>query len=129
MRVQELSHGLWRWTGLHPEWTPDSPGPEGWEQEVGCVYYKAPTAVVLVDPLVPPEDSERFWAALDRDVARAGRPVTVVLTVPWHARSTEEILERYGGTRDLPAGVEELVITGTGGESERLYWLPQHGAL
>src|SRR5437667_167472 len=37
MVVQQLGPGLWRWTGLHPDWTPDQGGPNGWEQEVGCV--------------------------------------------------------------------------------------------
>jgi glyoxylase-like metal-dependent hydrolase (beta-lactamase superfamily II) len=94
--VQELRPRLWRWTGLHPDWTPDEGGPEGWEPEVGCVYYEAPDTVVLIDPLVPPEDEERFWAALDRDVERAGVPVHVLLTVFWHSRSSRAIADRYG---------------------------------
>ena len=128
MRVQELSRGLWRWTGLHPEWTPEQGGPEGWEQEVGCVYYEAPEAVVLVDPLVPPEDEERFWRALDRDVERVGKPVRIILTVRWHARSAEAIAKRYGGEigGDLPRGVEghEAVHF-----EERIFWIAEHGAL
>ena len=127
--MQEIAPGLWRWTGLHPDWTPGDAGEEGWEQEVGCVYYEAPAAIALIDPLVPPEDSERFWTALDRDVQRAGRPVNVLLTVDWHGRSADAIAERYGATRTVPAGVEELAISGVGGETERLYWLPAHNAL
>src|SRR5213079_3195794 len=53
------------WTGLHPEWKPADAGPDGWDQEVGCVYYESPDAVVLVDPLAPPEDEERYGAATD----------------------------------------------------------------
>ena len=83
MVVQEVAAGLWRWTGEHPEWTPEQGGPEGWERDVGCVYYEAPEAVVLFDPLVPPEDEERFWRALDRDVERVGKPVCVLATVRW----------------------------------------------
>src|SRR5919197_2108682 len=49
MQVQEIALGLWRWTGMHPDWTPGDASPEGWEQEVGCVYYEAPAAVVLID--------------------------------------------------------------------------------
>jgi glyoxylase-like metal-dependent hydrolase (beta-lactamase superfamily II) len=129
MRVTEIAPGLWRWTGLHPEWKPSDAGPDGWSQEVGCVYYETADAVVLIDPLVPPEDADRFWEALDRDVARVGLPVAVALTVEWHVRSTEAILERYGGTRAASAGVEEIVVVGTGGESERLFWLPEQRAL
>ena len=98
MRVEQLRAGLWRWTGLHPEWTPEEGGPDGWEQEVGCVYYEAPDAVVLVDPLVPPEDEARFSDALDRDLARAARPVHVLLTVFWHERSAHAIAARYGAS-------------------------------
>ncbi len=70
MRVREIEAGLWYWTGRHPVWTPADGGPDGWEQEVGCVYYEGPDAVVLFDPLVPMEDPVRFYEALDRDVER-----------------------------------------------------------
>ena len=129
MRVQEVASGLWRWTGLHPEWQPsDARPPQGWDQEVGCVYYEAADAVVLVDPLAPPEDEERFWAALDRDVERAGKPVRILLTVAWHGRSAEAVAERYGAVTEgsLPAGVEAYAAPA--GE-ETVYRLPEHGAL
>lgn len=135
MDVQEIAPGLWRWTGFHEEW----------RQDVGCVYLEAPDAVVLIDPLVPPEDEERFWAALDRDVERAARPVEVLVTVYWHTRSAARIAERYQarirahakarrtvGRRAgrivpfepgdaLPGGVEAML----GRWSEVVYWLPQ----
>jgi glyoxylase-like metal-dependent hydrolase (beta-lactamase superfamily II) len=128
MRVQKLGPGLWRWTGLHPDWTPESGGPEGWEQEVGCVYYEAPEAVVLVDPLAPPEDEERFWRALDRDVERAGKPVRVLVTVHWHERSTAAVAERYGAEVGgaLPQGVEARDAVHF---KETILWIPEHGAL
>ncbi len=93
--MQQIGAGLWRWTGLHPAWTPES---VGWEQEVACTYYETEDAVVLIDPLAPPEDEERFWRALDHDVERLGRPVVVALTAAWHARSTSVMVERYGAT-------------------------------
>jgi glyoxylase-like metal-dependent hydrolase (beta-lactamase superfamily II) len=105
MTVDRIAPGLWRWTALHPAWTPAG----GWEQEVGCVYVETADAIALVDPLVPPEDEERFWRALDRDVERVARPVVVVLTAPWHARSSEAIATRYGGSIWAhPAGQERL---------------------
>lgn len=104
--MQEIGAGLWRWTGLHPLWTPES---VGWEQEVACAYYEAEDAVVLIDPLVPPEDEQRFWRALDRDVERLGRRVVVALTAAWHERSTRAMVERYGATVWAhPAGVARL---------------------
>lgn len=143
MKVEKIAEGLWSWTGLHPEWTPDDGGPEGWEQEVACVYYETPQAVVLIDPLIPPEDRERFLETLDRDVERAGRPVAILLTVYWHARSADELVERYGATlwahpesagkrsfevtaTSLPDGVEAPF---TGRLGEVVFWLPEHRAL
>lgn len=95
--VQKLGPGLWRWTCRHPAWTPDEGGPDGWDAEVGCVYYEAPDAVVVIDPLVPPEpaERERFFTALDRDVDRLTLPVAVLLTTHWHERSAVEIRDRY----------------------------------
>lgn len=120
--VSELAPGLWRWTAAHPEWTEGA----DWPREVGCVYYEAPEAVVLFDPLVPPE-REGFLAALDRDVERLGRPVSILLTVPWHERSAAELTERFGARRGAPpAGVVELPL-GVAGET--VFWLPEHLAL
>jgi hypothetical protein len=126
MRVQELATGLWRWTGLHPAWTPAEGGPDGWEPEVGSYYYEAPESIVLFDPLVPMEDRDRFFEALDRDVARAARPVRVLLTVADHRRSSAELAERHEGTvGELPAGVEVALDRW----DERVYWIPEHAAL
>jgi glyoxylase-like metal-dependent hydrolase (beta-lactamase superfamily II) len=86
MDVQEVAPGLWRWTAWHEEW----------RHQVGCVYLERGGSVCLIDPLVPPEEPERFFAALDRDVARAGGPVHVLVTVFWHTRSARELAARYG---------------------------------
>src|SRR4029079_19372783 len=126
MRVQELATGLWRWTGLHPAWTPAGGGPDGWEQEVGSYYYEAPESIVLFDPLVPMEDRDRFFEALDRDVARAGRPVRVLVTVEDHRRSAAELAERYAATlAEVPAGVQIVLDRW----DEQVYWIPEHAAL
>jgi glyoxylase-like metal-dependent hydrolase (beta-lactamase superfamily II) len=126
VHVQEITTGLWRWTGLHPAWTPTDGGPEGWEQEVGCWFYEGPDAIVLFDPLVPMEDRHRFYAALDRDVDRAGLPVRVLLTVEDHRRSSVEIAERYGATVGEPAGGVERVAEALG---ETVYRITAHEAL
>ena len=55
MQVQEIATGLWRWTGLHPDWTPE----EDWGEEVGCVYLETSAAITIIDPLVPPEELAR----------------------------------------------------------------------
>lgn len=124
MNVQELRPGLWRWTGLHPAWAEGA----DWEREVGSVYYEAPEEIVLVDPLLPPEDEERFLAALDRDVERLGRPVVVVLTSARHRRSTDVVVERYGArvAGELPAGVTTFPIEP---HAEAVVWIAEHRAL
>jgi glyoxylase-like metal-dependent hydrolase (beta-lactamase superfamily II) len=86
MEVDRIADGLWRWTAFHEEW----------KHDVGCVYCESGDAVCLVDPLVPPDDRDRFLAALDRDVERLGLPVHVLITVYWHTRSARELTERYG---------------------------------
>ena len=92
--MQRLRDGLWRWTAPHPAWRPGA----DWPRDVGCVYYEGERATVLIDPLVPPRgDEERFWRALDADVERRDLPVHVVLTAPWHRRSTDSVVSRYGG--------------------------------
>ena len=143
MKVTRFADGLWRWTATYEEW----------RDEVGCVYYETPDAIVLIDPLVPAEPSEaaRFWEALDRDVARVALPLHVYTTVFWHARSAGDVVRRYGGTLHapsraraanekragvpasvfrpgdaLPGGVEALA---TGRSTEVAYWIPEHRAL
>lgn len=150
MDVLQVGRGLWRWTALHPDWTPEEGGGEGWGQTVGCVYYEAADAVVLIDPLVPPEDPERFWPALDRDIERAGRPVHILLTLFYHGRSANELAERYGAeiwgheqtlkeerrevepTRTfdfgstLPGGIQPYHAVRF---TEAVLWIPEHRAL
>ncbi len=115
MTVSELAPGLWRWTAPHPDW----------KQAVGCVYYEAAAATVVIDPLVPPE-REQFFAALNRDVERRGLPVSILLTCGWHERSAAELMERYGASAAAPAGVEPFPLPET---EETLWWLPEHAAL
>ena len=121
VEVSEVAAGLWRWTAPHPEWQDG----DDWERDVGCVYYEAPAATVLIDPLVPSE-RDRFFEALDRDVERRGLPVAVLLTVPWHARSAAELVERYAATDEAPAGVEPFALPAF---DEVVWWLPDVAAL
>ncbi len=122
MKVSELAPGLWRWTTPHPDWKEG----DNWEQEVGCVYYEAAGATVLIDPLVPPE-RDRFFEALDRDVERRGLPVAILLTSNWHERSAGELKERYGADDAPPAGVEPVLVLPE--IEETLWWLPEHRTL
>ena len=131
MEVQELRPGLWRWTASHPEWD----HAEHWGPAVGSVYAELPEAIVIVDPLVPGDEEDDFWSALDRDVERIGRPVWVLLTVHWHERSVAAVLDRYKATLwrpeekgELPSGVHAEVIKGADWV-EAMFYLEPHRAL
>ena len=111
--MEELAPGLHRWTARHPGWEPGAePGsPDDWPPDVGCVVYRAPDALVLIDPLV-----ER-WEPLDALVEGHGRPVVVLTTVRFHGRSRDEVAERYGAelrthSAEPPAGVRRVPIAG-----------------
>ncbi len=93
MDVHRITTGLWRWTAYHEEW----------RKIVGCVYLETDDATILVDPLVPHGDSERFLEYLDADVERADADVHIVLTVYWHVRSAGELVERYDAQLWAPA--------------------------
>jgi glyoxylase-like metal-dependent hydrolase (beta-lactamase superfamily II) len=125
---REITEGLWRWTTPHPDWLPgvlDSL--EDWPREVGCVLFEGPDVSLFIDPLVP-ADAAEFWRWADARCA--GRPVAVLTTLEWHARSRDAVLERYGGvayaagkSRDievLPAGVECFTVEPLG---ETVVWL------
>ena len=141
MEVAEIDAGLWRWTGYHAEW----------KEDVGSVFCETDDGVVLIDALVPPEDAERFWHALDRDVQRVGGQVHVLVTVFWHVRSTAALVERYSARvwapstsraaierrsgvvtdvfrpgDNLPGGIEAFR---SARRTEVVFWIPQHRAL
>jgi hypothetical protein len=124
-----IAEGLWRWTAAHPSWE-YWPGHERLSPEVGCVYYEADDATVLVDPLVPGGEEMDFFRHLDADVERRGLPVVILLTADWHRRSADELASRYdarvGGA--LPAGIEEIPIDGAD-ERQVAYFLRPHAAL
>jgi hypothetical protein len=127
MDVQRIDDGLWRWTAPHPDWKQG----DDWDRDVGCVYWEADDAVVLVDPLVPQDQAQRdhFLDSLDRDVERVGRPVAILLTCEWHGRSHAELAARYEArvvgppaTLDrLPGGGAAIAAPAA---EEVVYWLP-----
>jgi hypothetical protein len=150
MEIERIRPRLWRWTATHPDWSPEEGGPDGWQPEVSCHALVEEDALVLIDPLVPPDDEERFWHALDGDVEHHGPP-QILLTGYWHARSARTIFDRYAGARvwvpevaaeksrerveftdsftsedRLPGGVEAKETDYT---TEVLLWIPSHRAL
>jgi hypothetical protein len=125
--MRKIAPGLHYWTAAHPNFdpVPEPESPADWPEQVGCVLFEAPDAVVLIDPLVP----EERWGELDERIAE--RPVVVLTTMRFHGRSRDAVLERYGGTKvrhdaPMPAGVEALPVAGF---DETIYWLPEPRAL
>ena len=108
MDVEQLADGLWRWTA----------------QEVGCVYYEAPDAVVLFDPLVPSGEEERFLRYLDRDVERLGLPVSILLTDTTNERSAPFLRKRYRAGDRVPPSVDVYPA-----KEIRAYFIRPHRAL
>jgi hypothetical protein len=128
----ELRPGLYRWMAEHPEAEKNAmPGsPADWGPDVGSVAYAAADALVLIDPLVPP-DRGGLQQELDALVQRHGQRGAILTTLQFHSRSRQRLAERYGATtsratKTLPAGVETVPIRGAG---ETMVWLPEHGAL
>ena len=142
--LDEPAPGLWTWQARHPEWHPGEFGRvvRSWAVEVE-------RGVVLVDPLLPADGAETA-AALDAVVA--ARPVTIVITIPYHARSSAELSARYGGAPvlghencasrfdggvafhaiapgdALPHGMRVLAV-GSPRRTEQPLWIPERRAL
>lgn len=129
MEAIRVAEGLWRWTAEHPRWE-HWPDHEREPREVGCVYYEARDATLLIDPLVPAGEEDDFFRHLDADVERRGLPVVILLTAEWHRRSADELATRYdariGGSP--PEGVDEIPIEGAD-ERQVAYFIRPHAAL
>ncbi len=97
MNVVKVGEGFWRWELPHPDWKPEFDRPGGWGRIVASVYAEFEEAVVLIDPLAPAgEDTqEKFWRALDGDVARLRRPILMLVGCVDHGRSADRFAARY----------------------------------
>jgi glyoxylase-like metal-dependent hydrolase (beta-lactamase superfamily II) len=151
MNIEEIDARLWWWSAPHPEWTEDAfKDGQGWQQIVSSYALAADDAFVLFDPLIPEGDEPAFWEALDGDVEHHGAPA-ILITIFWHVRSSQQILDRYEGSTlwahepaaewigerirytntftpgdKLPAGVEALPMHHM---EEAAFWLPDHSAV
>jgi glyoxylase-like metal-dependent hydrolase (beta-lactamase superfamily II) len=91
---EEIAPDLWRWTARHPQWHPGEFG-----REVACFAMRVRAGgTLLVDPLLPPDEPDAVLALLDALASGRG-PLNVYITIPYHVRSTREIVGRYGGER------------------------------
>jgi hypothetical protein len=85
--LDQIAPGIWRWTARHPDWHPDVE----WGREVASFALAVDETLVLVDPLVPDD----VWPRLD-ELAAEGATVAALITIPFHLRSSEDVLARYG---------------------------------
>ncbi len=85
-RPARLAKGLWRWTARHPEWHP-----EGFGSEVASFALATPEATLLVDPLLPADPAP----ALELVERIGAERVAVLVTIPLHVRSAEELRDRF----------------------------------
>jgi hypothetical protein len=90
--VTEILSGLWRFEALHPEWTEEDGGEDGWESTVAWWAVACTRGLVLIDPLVV------HWPELDALVENHGGCAAVLRTVHWHQRSIAEAAARYGSS-------------------------------
>jgi hypothetical protein len=102
--MDQLTDGLWRWTARHPEWHPGEFG-----AEVACFAAEAGDTTLLIDPLLP-EDPSSVLGVID-DVA--GDRLAILITIPYHVRSAEELWKRYAGQAETtihghPAAAKRL---------------------
>src|SRR5690348_16274995 len=110
--VDELTPGLWTWTGRHPDWNEDL----HWGPDVRSYALVRDDHVLLFDPIDPP-------GALIED-----RRSEIVLTAEWHKRSSAKLAVPVHDTGvPLPNGVEERPAFYL--PEERFIWLPEQRAL
>jgi glyoxylase-like metal-dependent hydrolase (beta-lactamase superfamily II) len=83
---EQLADGLWRWTARHPEWHPGEFG-----SEVASFVLTADGETVLIDPLLPPEPE----AVLDLIERELGERLSILITIPYHVRSSAQIRDRF----------------------------------
>jgi len=92
--MKRLADGLLRWTEPHPEWSAGDFG-----AEVASFAVRAGGEGLLIDPLLASDGS-----ALDELFAGADR-VSILITIPYHARSSYELAARFNARIYGPAGV------------------------
>jgi hypothetical protein len=83
---EKLAKNLWRWTTRHPEWHPGEFG-----REVACFALRTGDDTILIDPLLPPDPDPVLKLVEDN----LGDRLSILITVPYHVRSSEEIWRRF----------------------------------
>jgi hypothetical protein len=91
--VDQIADGVFSWTAPHPEYRPRA-------EEVVSYALREHDTLALVDPLLPAAPDVRDSVLDDLDALAAGADrVELLVTIPYHTRSAEELLLRYGNVR------------------------------
>ena len=88
--MHEIAPGIYRWTAAHPEWRTTSEAIPSYALVCG-------KTLALVDPLLPAHDSAEH-VEVDRvlsDLIEAAQHLEILITIPYHTRSAEELFHRY----------------------------------
>jgi hypothetical protein len=88
---KKLAKHLWRWTARHPEWHPGEFG-----REVASFALRTGDDTILIDPLLPPEPGP----VLDLIAGNLRDRLSILITIPYHVRSSEELWRRFKGDAD-----------------------------
>jgi hypothetical protein len=102
--MERLTDGLWRWSARHPEWHPGEFG-----AEVASFAARAGDDTLLIDPLLPPEPDD-VLKGID---GALGDRLAILITIPYHVRSAEQLWRRYAGDAETtihghPAAAKRL---------------------
>jgi hypothetical protein len=97
--LTEIAPDIHRWSTRHPEWRPANE----WAKDVASFAVLTDGVLSLVDPLLPSAASPERQPVVEQldSLAERAREVEVLITIPFHARSTLEILERYGDAVEI----------------------------
>jgi hypothetical protein len=102
--MDQIGEGLWRWTARHPEWHPGEFG-----AEVASFAVHTGDTTLLIDPLLPPDPASVLEVIEDT----LGDRLAVLITIPYHVRSAEQLWRRYRGDAETtihghPASAKRL---------------------
>lgn len=91
-RAEQIAPGLWSWARRHPEWHPGEFG-----AEVVSFMAGAGDETLLIDPLLVGGD-DPAWELI---AASGPGPIRVLVTIPYHVRSSEPVRDRFAGEREV----------------------------